>query len=77
MWNLGVEWWKKYRWRRQAEFKPSLQSCLSGEESHAVASTRPLIFYLSSPYIRALTMQTLSWSLKLFITSNNVDLESK
>jgi hypothetical protein len=27
--------------------------------------------------IRALIMQTLSWSLKLFITSNNVDLESK
>jgi len=27
--------------------------------------------------LRALTMQTLSWSLKLFITSNNVDLESK
>jgi hypothetical protein len=26
---------------------------------------------------RALTMQTLLWSLKLFITSNNVDLESK
>jgi len=27
--------------------------------------------------IRALTMQTLSWSLKLFITSNNMDFESK
>jgi len=27
--------------------------------------------------IRTLTMQILSWSLKLFITSNNVDLESK
>jgi len=28
-------------------------------------------------FLRALTMQTLSWSLKLFITSNNVELESK
>jgi len=27
--------------------------------------------------VRALTMQTLLWSLKLFIVSNNVDLESK
>jgi len=27
--------------------------------------------------VSALTMQTLSWSLKLFITSNNVNLESK
>jgi len=27
--------------------------------------------------LRALKIQTLSWSLKLFITSNNVDLESK
>jgi len=34
-------------------------------------------FFRSMNGLRALTIQTLSWSLKSFITSNNVDLEFK
>jgi len=41
-------------------------------DSHAI-----VLFKYAFQFVRALTMQTLSWSLKSFITSNNVDLKSK
>ena len=42
-----------------------------------VLNFKHLVETIRSASLRALTMQTLLWSLKLFITSNNEDLESK